>query len=296
MAEGQVFVIDRVVTRPGCGRRFVDAYLAQYAPGARARGMTLRDVLVSPPIWSEEHVNTITITWTLPKSTSMVGDDMERPLRSGARRMVVSGRRIGAGAVSVVRRGRPRRGRPVRCIASPGLLDVDPGGRERLLGDLSAAAAEAGAVRWVVRPTLPGSRNGGDILAHLRFATEDHWARVAGRFTELMADSAVTRVNGAAYSGGTRTLRRPPGRRLPRAAAAGLARHRAGHPRSLRARAVADAALRADDPGMATQPGRAAPWAHAMDPRVRAGVQRRRRADGSLPHASDPLGRGRSMV
>lgn len=66
MAEGQVFVIDRVVTRAGCGRRFVDAYLAQYAPSARARGMTLRDVLVSPPIWSEEHVNTITITWTLP--------------------------------------------------------------------------------------------------------------------------------------------------------------------------------------------------------------------------------------
>lgn len=82
------------------------------------------------------------------------------------------------------------------------LLDVTPGDRDRLLADFSAAAAEAGAVRWVVRPTLPGSRNGGDILAHLRFATEDHWARVAGRFTELMTDSAVTRVNGAAYPGG----------------------------------------------------------------------------------------------
>jgi hypothetical protein len=71
MADSEVFVIDRVVTRPGCARQFVDSYLAEYAPGARERGMTLRDVLVSPPIWfdeSDERVNTITITWTLPSA------------------------------------------------------------------------------------------------------------------------------------------------------------------------------------------------------------------------------------
>lgn len=66
MVSGRVLVIDRVVTRPGCARRFVDAYLAEYAPGARDRGMTLRDVLVSPPIWFEDRVNTVTVTWTLP--------------------------------------------------------------------------------------------------------------------------------------------------------------------------------------------------------------------------------------
>ncbi|BBX46601.1 hypothetical protein GCM10009641_42460 [Mycobacterium cookii] len=66
MADGRVFVIDRVVTKAGCARQFVDAYLADYAPGARARGMTLRDVLVSPPIWSEDQVNTVTVIWTLP--------------------------------------------------------------------------------------------------------------------------------------------------------------------------------------------------------------------------------------
>ena len=66
MSDGLVYVIDRVLTRPGCGRRFVDAYLAEYAPGARARGMTLRDVLVSPPIWLDDAGNTVTITWTLP--------------------------------------------------------------------------------------------------------------------------------------------------------------------------------------------------------------------------------------
>jgi hypothetical protein len=71
MADGQVFVIDRVITRPGCARRFVDAYIAEYAPGARQRGMTLRDVLVSPPIWfdgSDGQANTVTVTWTLPSA------------------------------------------------------------------------------------------------------------------------------------------------------------------------------------------------------------------------------------
>lgn len=68
MADGRVFVIDRVVTKPGCARRFVDAYLAEYAPGARSRGLTLRDVLVSPPIWSEDLSNTVTISWTLPSA------------------------------------------------------------------------------------------------------------------------------------------------------------------------------------------------------------------------------------
>src|SRR3954452_23105347 len=64
----KVYVIDRVVTRPGCAREFVDVYLAEYAPGARARGMTLRDVLVSPPIWFDDQPNTVTITWSLPSA------------------------------------------------------------------------------------------------------------------------------------------------------------------------------------------------------------------------------------
>ena len=66
MADGRIFVIDRMVTKPGYARAIVDTYLAEYAPGARARGMTLCGVLVSPPIWSEELSNTVTITWTLP--------------------------------------------------------------------------------------------------------------------------------------------------------------------------------------------------------------------------------------
>ncbi len=68
MADGAVYVIDRVVTRPGRARDFIDFYLAEYAPGARARGMTLRDILVSPPIWHDDQPNTVTITWLLPST------------------------------------------------------------------------------------------------------------------------------------------------------------------------------------------------------------------------------------
>jgi hypothetical protein len=68
MSEGQVFVVDRLVTHPGRCRELIDRYLAEYAPGARERGMTLRDILVSPPIWFTDQANTVTITWQLPSA------------------------------------------------------------------------------------------------------------------------------------------------------------------------------------------------------------------------------------
>lgn len=70
MADGEVFVIDRVVSRPGRAREFIDRYLAEYAPGARERGMTLCTLLVSPPIWYDTEPNTVTITWSLPSARS----------------------------------------------------------------------------------------------------------------------------------------------------------------------------------------------------------------------------------
>ncbi len=66
MADGLVYVVDRVVTQPGRAKDFIDCYLTEYAPGARERGMSLRDILVSPPIWFTDQTNTVTITWTLP--------------------------------------------------------------------------------------------------------------------------------------------------------------------------------------------------------------------------------------
>lgn len=81
------------------------------------------------------------------------------------------------------------------------LLDVGEGDRSRVLADLRVSAAATGAHRQLVEPTLPGSRNGGDILVHLRFDTEGEWRCAQHDFGAALADSAITRVNGACYSG-----------------------------------------------------------------------------------------------
>ena len=81
------------------------------------------------------------------------------------------------------------------------LLDISEDARDRLLGELRDAAAAADAQRWAVQPTLPGARNGGDILLHLRFPAEDQWHCAQARFAEVLADPAVSRIDGANYSG-----------------------------------------------------------------------------------------------
>jgi len=65
MADETIYVVDRVVTKPGCARKFVDAYVTEYVPGGRRRGMTLDRILVSPPIWFDDDSNTVTVTWTV---------------------------------------------------------------------------------------------------------------------------------------------------------------------------------------------------------------------------------------
>lgn len=87
-------------------------------------------------------------------------------------------------------------------------------------------------MRRLVQPTLPGARNGGDILVHLRFTSEDHWLCVAEKFAALMARPGVSRVNGAGYSGEPERRADAPGtvyralllRVLPDTAAAAVAR------------------------------------------------------------------------
>jgi hypothetical protein len=74
-------------------------------------------------------------------------------------------------------------------------------GRASLLAALRAAAAELGALSVLVEPTLPGSRNGGDILMHLRFADRCDWDSVATQLSTVLRDPVVGHVNGATYAG-----------------------------------------------------------------------------------------------
>ncbi|OBK30537.1 stress responsive protein [Mycobacterium asiaticum] len=80
------------------------------------------------------------------------------------------------------------------------LLDVHEPDRGRVLSDLRAVAAHS--PYSIVQPTMPGSRNGGDILVHLRFASECEWRCIEEDFAGVVDTSAVTRINGANYLGG----------------------------------------------------------------------------------------------
>ncbi|WP_041782736.1 Dabb family protein [Mycolicibacterium chubuense] len=79
------------------------------------------------------------------------------------------------------------------------LIDVAEPDRDRVLTELQAAAGRSGASRSVVAPTLPGSRNGGDVLVHLRF--DDPKAAADSDFDAALSDPAISHVNGATYRG-----------------------------------------------------------------------------------------------
>jgi hypothetical protein len=81
------------------------------------------------------------------------------------------------------------------------LLDVADEDRDRALAFVRSGAEATHAHHQLVEPTLPGSRNGGDILVHLRFDSESQWLSAAGDFAAVLRDSAITRVNGATYPG-----------------------------------------------------------------------------------------------
>jgi Stress responsive A/B Barrel Domain len=81
------------------------------------------------------------------------------------------------------------------------LLDVGDVDRERVLASVRTGAEATDARHCLVEPTLPGSRNGGDILVHLRFDSRSQWLSVADDFASILQDHAISRVNGATYSG-----------------------------------------------------------------------------------------------
>ncbi|MBB3751496.1 hypothetical protein FHT44_003991 [Mycolicibacterium sp. BK634] len=206
MAE--VFVVDRVVTAPGRAQAFVDAYLSGYAPGARDRGMTLRDVLVSPPIWFDDRPNVVTITWSLPSPQAWWQMTWQgRPDPAVARwwedvsELVLERNRTVASPADEVESTNYQVDSPpgVATVGVTRLLDVVESDRERVLDGLRKAAEAACPLRWLVQPTLPGSRNGGDILVHMRFS--DEMAGAETEFDTVLSDPAITRVNGATYRG-----------------------------------------------------------------------------------------------
>ena len=80
------------------------------------------------------------------------------------------------------------------------LIHVAPeSNRDGLLARLRILAVKAD--RAVVQPTLPGVRNGGDILMHLRFGDERQWPSLADDFAATLSSPEVLHVDGAQYRG-----------------------------------------------------------------------------------------------
>jgi hypothetical protein len=71
--------------------------------------------------------------------------------------------------------------------------------REPILAALREAVRDVPDA--LVEPTLPGVRNGGDILMHLQFADDDKWSGVQARVEAVLSTPAVSHVDSASYRG-----------------------------------------------------------------------------------------------
>src|SRR5690242_11828597 len=82
------------------------------------------------------------------------------------------------------------------------LIHLAPGAESRpLLTRLRESAHGSTAASILIEPTLPGVRNGGDVLMHLRFRSPEGWSEVAPLFHAQLEASAVDHVDGADYRG-----------------------------------------------------------------------------------------------
>jgi hypothetical protein len=78
------------------------------------------------------------------------------------------------------------------------LIHADEAHHDRLIAELRDAAVGRSAV---IAATAPGSRNGGDILTHLRFDSESDWESAECAFSAIFDDPAITHIDGVDYRG-----------------------------------------------------------------------------------------------
>ncbi|PSR69262.1 stress responsive protein [Nocardia sp. MDA0666] len=84
------------------------------------------------------------------------------------------------------------------------LLHVNgTGDRAAVLRTVTGAADSIPARYGLVAPTLPGARNGGDILVHLQFESESEWSRWRAPIDAATTDSSIRHVDAAEYVGGS---------------------------------------------------------------------------------------------
>ncbi|MET7774017.1 Dabb family protein [Nocardia sp. NPDC005366] len=73
----------------------------------------------------------------------------------------------------------------------------------RVLERITAAAESTPAGPVLVARTLPGVRNGGDIVAHFQFASAPEWARCRASIDEATSGPQIRHVDSVEYVGGS---------------------------------------------------------------------------------------------
>lgn len=78
----RIYILDEVKPKPGGVEAYRTAYLAEYAPGARTRGMTLEAVRLDPPVELAEGGNVLSFLWSVPDVQGWwkmrIGSDAEK--------------------------------------------------------------------------------------------------------------------------------------------------------------------------------------------------------------------------
>lgn len=81
------------------------------------------------------------------------------------------------------------------------LSDDEQDGQD-LLARLRSLVADLPCASAVVAPTLPGARNGGDVIVRLRLASAEQWRHHRADLEDALRSPDVGRVVGAAYATG----------------------------------------------------------------------------------------------
>lgn len=58
-----IYIVDRIVTKPGEGQAIYDEYQEKIVPWGQAHGGELLSALVAPPMWLPMDSNVLTFTW-----------------------------------------------------------------------------------------------------------------------------------------------------------------------------------------------------------------------------------------
>lgn len=81
------------------------------------------------------------------------------------------------------------------------LPDSDAAASDALVRDLRELTSSLAPHRSLIQPTLPGVRNGGDVLMHLQFAEQTAWHEAERDVETLLDAHGATKVDGVEYHG-----------------------------------------------------------------------------------------------